>query len=135
MRRLLIGFVILSLASCQLPAERLPVMPLPAEGQALAYADALTNCRAWASAANEAFYVNQWSGLADAAASLEKIALLLPKSPDVPAKLKDKVAAMSAELVKEAGRLGEAAKAKDVNATNQTLQRINLKIRALRAES
>lgn len=134
-RAFLAALFFLTLAGCQLPAERLPVMPLPAEGQTLPYAEALANCRTWASAANEAFYVNRWTDLQDAAVGLEKTVLLLPKAPDVPAKLKDKVAARSADMVKEVGRLREAAKAKDVNATNTALQRINLKIRELRAES
>ena len=128
-------FLFLTFAGCQLPAERLPVMPLPAEGQTLPYSDAVAKCRVWASAANEAFYVNRWSDLEEAAVGLEKTAQLLPKSPDLPAKLKSKIPAMTADLLKEVGRLHNSAKTKDVNATSQVLQRINLKIRELRPES
>ena len=47
---------------------------------------------------------------------------------------KRKVVPITADLSKDAGQLREAAKAKDDKLTNDVLQRLNLKIRALRAE-
>lgn len=127
-------FLSLMIAGCQLPPERVPIMPLPAEGQTLPYAEALAKARAWASAANAAFYEDRWPELQEIATGLEKTAQLLPKSPDLPAKQKEPVTAHTAKLVKEIGLLRAAIETKDVTATNRALQRINLNIRELRPD-
>jgi hypothetical protein len=125
-------FLLVISLGCQAPAERVPVMPLPAEGQPLAYDDILHNARFQASAANEAFYLDKWSELDDAAAALEKTAGYLPKATDVPAALKATLGARAAELQKLGGQLRTAAKGKDVKKANELLQQINLKVRELR---
>jgi hypothetical protein len=122
------------LAGCQLTAEPLPLRPLPEEGQPIPYADLVRRARLQAAAANEAFYVNRWSDLEESAQGLEQIGRFLPKASEVPARHKDELATRAAELVKEATQLREAAKAKDPKAANESLQRINLKVRELRAE-
>src|SRR5437868_623557 len=53
---------------------------------------------------------------------------------DVPAKQKGTLGAHSGDLNKEAGRLLEAAKAKNVKEANTALQRIHLMVRELRLD-
>lgn len=134
MHRTCASFLVLTLAlaGCSLPPEKLPVMPLPEDGTPLAYADVVQRARLQAAAANEAFYVNGWTELEEAATGLEKVARFLPKASEVPAKFKDKLGALSADLIKEAGSLRGAAQTKDAKAANEVLQRINLKVREMR---
>jgi hypothetical protein len=120
---------------CTLPPERLPVMPLPEDGQALPYSDLVQRARLQAANANDAFYADRWTELEESANGLEKIARFLPKAADVPAKFKDKLDDLSTSLVKDAGDLRGAAQTKDVKATNAALQRITLRIREMRPEN
>ena len=123
-----------TLVGCQLPPERVPLKPLPEDGPAQPYADLVGRARAQATAANEAFYINNWPDLEDAAKGLELTARVLGKAADVPLKHKNTLSNESADLTKEAAKLREVAKAQDVRQTTETLQRINLKIRELRPE-
>jgi hypothetical protein len=125
----------LLVAGCQLPADRLPLKPLPEDGPPLPYAELLTRARLLASTATEAFYVNKWTDLEDAAKGLEQTAKFLPKSTDVPAKQKDSLPVAAGDLGKEAVQLRDAAKAKNAKDANDILQRIHLKIRELRLEN
>jgi hypothetical protein len=134
-RHVVTGLFLLVAAGCQLPPERLPLKPLPEDGPALPYADMVSRARAQATAANEAFYVNQWAELEDAARGLEQTARFLTKATDVPVKHKDTLAIEAGDLGKDAARLREAAKGNDVKQTNELLQRINLKVRELRPEN
>src|SRR5262245_22592804 len=106
--------VFLPLVGCQIPSEQVPLKPLPEDGPPQAYADIVNRARVQASAANEAFYVNKWTDLEDAAKGLEQTAAYLNKSPDVPAKHKNLLSAEVNTLVKETGLLREAARAQDV---------------------
>ena len=119
---------------CNLPEEHLPLQPIPDNGKALDYAEVVLRARLQAASATEAFYVNKWSDLEDAATSLERTAALLPKATGVPDKQKDKLAAHADELTRDARQLRESAKAKDVPHSNEYLQRIHLKVRELRPE-
>jgi hypothetical protein len=130
-RRLVLLALLLSLG-CQVPAERVQVMPLPADGQPLAYADVVQRARAQATTANEAFYVDKWAELSAAATGIEESAGLLRKAHEVPAARQASLAADADELAQRAGQLREAAGAKDVPRVNQLLQQINLKVRELR---
>jgi hypothetical protein len=94
----------------------------------------VNRARAQATAANEAFYINNWPDLEDAAKGLELTARVLGKAADVPLKHKDTLSNESADLAKEAAKLREVAKTQDVRQATETLQRINLKIRELRPE-
>jgi len=131
---LYLSIPLLLLTACQAPPERLPVKPLPEEGGTLPYADVVARARVQASAAVEAFYIDKWDELEDAARALEQSGRFLAKATEVPAKRKENLADQSAELVKTASRLREAAKSKDVQQANELLQRINLKVRELRPE-
>jgi hypothetical protein len=134
MRRAL-TLAVLLVAGCQLPADRLPLKPLPEDGPPLPYAELLTRARLQAGQATEAFYVNKWTDLEDAAKGLEQTARFLPKATDVPVKQKDSLPVSAGDLGKEAGKLREAAKAKVAKQANEILQRIHLKIRELRLEN
>lgn len=131
-RARILAFVFLALVGCQLPPERVPLKPLPVDGLPQAYADLVDRARAQAMAANEAFYVNNWSDLEDAAKGLELTTRVLDKAADVPAKHKDSLPTEAVDLGKDALQLREAAKAQDVRQTTETLQRIHLKVRELR---
>jgi hypothetical protein len=124
----------LVLGGCQLPEERAPLRPLPEDTGPLPYAQLLTRARQQASVATEAFYVNRWMDIEDAAKGLDQTARFLPKAEDVPAKQKELIPAVSEELKKEAAALTKAAQAKDEKEVNNTLQRIHLAVRKLRLD-
>src|SRR5262249_55519468 len=123
-----------AIAGCALPPEQVPLKPLPENGPPQAYADLITRARVQATAANEAFYVNRWTDLEDAAKGLEQTARFLSKATEVPAKHKDTLAVEAGDLGKEAGKLREAAKAQEVKQATEALQRIHLKVRELRPD-
>ncbi len=132
MRRiLLLGSLLLSASACAVP-ERVPLQPLPENGPPLPYAELLTRARIQATGATEAFYVNKWSEVEDAARGLEQTARFLPKSEDVPPTQKENLTAICTSMGTDATKLREAAKAQNEKAANETLQRLNLTIRELR---
>jgi hypothetical protein len=126
--------LLLLLAGCQLPGERAPLRLLPEDGPPLPFAELLTRARAQATAATEAFYVNKWSDLEEAAKGLVQTARFLDKATDVPAKHTDTLPVVAGDLRKDAAALQEAAKAQDVKKSGDLLQQIHLKIRELRLE-
>jgi hypothetical protein len=134
LRQLLLVGVAAALCGCQLPADRASLRPLPDEVQPLPYAELLTRARAQAAIATEAFYVNRWNDLEEAAHGLEVTARYLPKAEDVPAANRDSLGVVSGDLGKEAVNLRGAAKVQDVKKTTEILQLVNLKIRELRLE-
>jgi hypothetical protein len=131
-RALFPAFLLLAIAGCQLPPEQVPLKPLPEDGPPQAYADIVTRIRVQATAANEAFYINKWDELEDAARGLEKTAAYINKAPDLPTGRRAAMAAEAAGLIKESQELRDAAKAQDVRQANEILQRVNLKVRELR---
>jgi hypothetical protein len=126
-----VGLFLLFLPACRLPPDRLPLQPLPEDGQVFSYQELLSRARVQATAALESFYVDNWTELADAARGLEQTARFLPKGSDPPAKLVGQVVTEGVALRKDAQQLADAAKAKDATATIAILQRIHLKIRQL----
>jgi hypothetical protein len=133
-RVLVASFFFLCLLGCALPPEQVAIKPLPENGPPPPYADLITRARAQATSANEAFYINNWTDLEDAARGLEQTARFLGKAGDVPVNHKDKLPVEAGDLGKEAIKLREAAKSQEVKLANESLQRINLKVRELRAE-
>jgi hypothetical protein len=133
-RALLTFLFLLPLAGCATAPERIPMKPLAEDGPPQPYADMVTRARLQASAANEAFYVNSWVDLEDAAAGLEQTSRFLGKASEVPPRHKATLPAEASELSKDAAQLRDAAKAKAVAKSNDILQRIHLKVRELRAE-
>jgi hypothetical protein len=133
-RALVPALFLFTVVGCQLPPERVPLKPLPEDGPPQAYADLVGRARTQAMAANEAFYINNWPDLEDAAKGLELTARVLGKAADVPTKHKDALPAKAGDLGQDAVQLREAAKTQDVRQTTEVLQRINLKVRELRPE-
>jgi hypothetical protein len=129
MRRiLLLGSLLLSVSACAAP-ERVSLQPLPENGPPLPYAELLTRARIQATGATEAFYVNKWSEVEDAARGLDQTARYLPKSEDVPPPQKENLAVICTSMGTDATKLREAAKAQNEKAANETLQGLNLSIR------
>jgi hypothetical protein len=124
--------LLIVLCACQGPGERAPLPPLPEKVSALPYAELLTRARWQASQATDAFNVDRWNELEDAAKGLEQTAHYMPKADDVPERLKGMLPASSEELAKQAAGLREAAVARDVKKATEALQRVNLKVRELR---
>jgi hypothetical protein len=129
-----LGMLVLA-AGCVVAPERAPLRPLPEDSKPLAYGDLVGRARLLASAGNEAFYINRWSDLEESARGLEQTARFLLKSTEVPAGHKDKLAVEAGDLARNSAKLAEAARAKDVRQANELLQRINLKVRELRADN
>jgi hypothetical protein len=134
MKRSLCLVVVCLAAGCVAPGERTPLKMLPDDSPPLPYAELLTRARAQSNAATDAFYVDNWSDLEDAARGLEQTAKFLPKSLEVPAKQKDTLPVVAGDLGKEAGTLREAAKAKDVDKTTASLTRVQQAVRKLRLD-
>ena len=126
------GLLLLALAACQAPEERTALIPLPDDTPPMPYAELLTRARYQATLATEAFYVDKWTEVEDAARGLEQTARFLPKAQDVPARQKDSLPVVSGDLSKEAGRLLDAAKTKDVKLANDSLQHVQLVVHELR---
>jgi len=134
-RALCLAFSLVFISACATTGERLPLKPLPDdEGAALPYAELLTRARVQATAATEAFYVNKWADLEEAAKGLEQTARFLGKAADVPPNQKDKLPVVAGDLAKEAVKLREAAKAQDVEKVQEIQQRVHLKVRELRLD-
>ncbi len=129
------GSLLLLLAACQAPDERAALTPLPDDAPPLPYAELLTRARYQSTLATEAFYVDKWTDVEDAARGLQQTARFLPKAQDVPARQKDALPVVSGDLSKDAGRLLEAARAKDVKEANDALQQVQLVVHELRLDN
>jgi hypothetical protein len=131
-RVLLIG-LLLSAVSCAAPETR-PALPppLPDRVTALPYGQLLQRARQQATRATEAFYVNDWNAVEEAARGLEQTATYLVKAEDVPTKHKDTLATASTDLGKMAKALIASAKSKDQKKTNALMGEINAKVRDMR---
>jgi hypothetical protein len=124
----LLGLVLI-LVGCQVPAERLPLMPLAEDGQPQKYADVITRASAQAAAANEALYVKKnWNDLEESAKALEETVKLLRGASNPPAKIKDRIDVDADDLAKEATRLKEAAQTKNEEQAIQSISKIQEKI-------
>ena len=131
---LVFGLVLLALAGCQLPAERVSLRPLPDDSPPLPYAELLTRSRVQAMDAQELYYLNRWQDLEEAAKGLEQTAKHLPKASDVPANQKDTFLITAGDLGKEAAKLREAAHAKDLKKIEESMNVIHGKVRELRLD-
>lgn len=134
MKRMMIWVAILAaLASCQSgPDQRTPLPPLPEKISPMPYARLLERARSLSKQATEAFYVDNWGDLEEAARGLEQTAQYLIKAEDVPGKHRDTLSTMSADLGKLSKELREAAVAKDVKKTTDILTKIQVQVREMR---
>jgi hypothetical protein len=119
------------LAGCRI-SEREGLNPLPENAAPLSYAEMMNRARGQASSALDAFYIDAWLELEQAAQRLEQTARLLPKTTHIPEAFKMKVESESEQLRQDAVKLVDAARAKNTTHVNETMQRINLRIRQLR---
>ncbi len=135
MKRLLLVLAVLGpLAGCVAPEDRRAQLPpIEQEVGAKSYAELLRYARSYASKANDAFYENNWCEVEQAAKSLEKTATYLNEASEVPPRVKDRVKELAGDLRTEAVNLREAAMKKDTDAVNKAMQRVNLKVREMRA--
>ncbi|MSR32270.1 MAG: hypothetical protein EXR99_12265 [Gemmataceae bacterium] len=135
MRKLLplLLLVFLAASGCQSTHERTDaIQPLPESLPPPPYPELLSRARAQATFATEAFFVNNWEELATAAGSLEQTARQISRTGETPTIPRATVLTASSELNRDAGKLKEAALAKNETETNSILQRIHLRIRELR---
>src|SRR5262245_9004931 len=133
-RVLLCAATLMALVSCQNGPETrtAPLTPLPEKVTPIPYGRLLERARTQTKQATEAFYVDNWSDLEDAARGLEQTAQYLVKAEDVPAKHKDTLATTSGDLGRLAKGLEEAAKKKDVKATTDVLTKLQVAVREMR---
>ncbi|MGL4552780.1 MAG: hypothetical protein ACRC33_16515, partial [Gemmataceae bacterium] len=133
MKRSLLLATLLAVASCQSGPERgtLPA-PLPEKVTVQSYGSLLERARKYATVATEASHVDDWIRLDESAKGLEQTAAYLIRADDVPAKHKDNLPVVSADLRKLAKELVSAVTAKDVNKTTDVLTRVNNKVREMR---
>src|SRR5947209_3187630 len=115
-RALFLG--ILFLAGCRL-ADREALQPIPENAPPLKFEEMLSRARVQASTALDAFYVDAWPDLEQAAQRLEQTALLLPKTTQIPDPLKTKIAAEADLMHRDAAALTEAARAKNATQANE----------------
>lgn len=127
-----IPFTVLFLCGCQALQEPNRLQPLPADGTPIAYREVVQKARGCATAATEAFYIDNWAGVEAAATQLEQTAQYLPRSTEIPSARQASLEAAVTVLKKEAQTLRAAATAKDETKTNEALQRIHLRVRELR---
>lgn len=120
------------LGGCCLP-EKEALRPL-GEDRVISFEDMLLRVRAQATAALEAFYIDNWTELEQAAQALEQSARFLPKTTNQPAPLEATVAKTAQQLGHEAADLAEAARKKSPDAATSALQKITLQVRLLRAK-
>lgn len=123
--------LIVVLAGCRL-TEREGQNPLPENAAPLAYAEMVNRARGQAFSALDAFYIDAWLDLEQSAQRLEQTARLLPKTTHIPEAFKTKIEPEAEQLRQDAGKLLEAARAKNATQVNEALRRINLRVRQLR---
>lgn len=133
MKHAILACSLLVLTGCRLPPDREPVKPLPENGAVYNYGELLSRLYSQANVALDAFFVDGWTELEDASQGIEQTARFLAKAPDPPDRVKTTVLRQSIDLQKEATRLGDAARKKNVESATEAIQRIQLQIRQLKA--
>ena len=127
----ILGSLLMALAACQGVSDK-PLSPLPDKVTGMPYGRLLERARVQASQAVDAHFIDNWTGLIEAAQGLEQTAQFLAKADDVPVKHKDTLATASNDLGKLATGLKQAAEAKDVKKTNSIMTSIQAKVREMR---
>jgi hypothetical protein len=131
---LLCWVVLVGIVGCRLPPDREPLRPLPENGARFSYGELLTRLHSQATVAMDAFFVDAWIELDDAALGIDQTARFLAKATDAPEHLRVSLAQSCTNLQKEATRLAEAARKKNVDTATEALQRVTLQIRQLKAK-
>src|ERR1700731_2372730 len=135
MRKLLLCCVAcVGLVGCRLPPDREPFQPLPENGASFSYGELLSRLHSQANAAMDAFFVDAWVELDEAATGIDQTARFLAKADAPPEHLMANLLQNCTNLQKDATRLGDAARKKNPDMATETLQRITLQIRQLKAK-
>jgi hypothetical protein len=132
MTRVLLSGSFLLLLGCNVPPERVPLRPLPENGQVLPYAELLTRIRAQANGATEAFYLDHWTELEDMAKGLEQTSRFLSKAEEVPEKNRKLLKDVTDDLAKNSQKLRIAAVSRNDKDAKEALQQIISRVRDLR---
>jgi hypothetical protein len=119
------------LPACTVVPEREALRLLPEDRGPLPYNELAVRARLQATGAMEAYYVDRWSDVEDAARGLEQTARFLAKAQDVPAKQKETLPKLSENLAKEAVLLRDSAKEKDAKKVHESLTRVQSLVREL----
>jgi uncharacterized alpha-E superfamily protein len=123
---------VLLFGGCQ-AVERVSVSPLPDNAAPMPFGDLVARARLQATAANEAFYVDNWLALEDVARGIEQTSRFLKRSQDVPAARMADLDSRCDTLAREAGELRISAQKHDIQQINAILQRIHYQVRELRS--
>jgi len=129
---LLCAATLVFLVGCRLPPDREPFKPLPEDGARYSYGELLSRLHSQANAAMDAFFVDAWIELEEAAQGIDQTARFLAKASDPPESLKTSIVQSCGNLQKEATRLAESARKKSAETATETLQKITLQIRQLK---
>jgi hypothetical protein len=130
--RILFPTVLLTLLGCQSPAQRASVTPLSEDAAPQPFTELVTRARQQAMTALEAYYVDRWPEVEEAARGLEQTARFLRRATDVPAVRQSDLSLKADALADAAKKLREAAKSQAGDQVNLILQRINAQVRQLR---
>src|SRR5437868_14495422 len=112
------------LAGCRLPPDREPLKPLAENGSNFSYGELLARLHSQANVALDAFFVDAWVELDQAAQGIDQSARFLAKASDPPEHLKADMVRSCSNLQKESIRLAGAAREKNVDLATGSLQRI-----------
>jgi hypothetical protein len=132
MHRALISCLFLAVVGCQAPPQRAPVTPLPEDAAAQPFADLAVRARQQAMTALEAYYVDHWAEVEEAARGLEQTARFLRRATGVPPARQGDLSLRADTLADAAKQLRDAAKTRASEQVNSVLQRINAQVRELR---
>lgn len=132
--RILILIGVLLPLGCVAPAERRDVPPAPAAAELLTFQQVLTRARLQATGATDAFYLDDWGTLQQAAQSLEQTAELMPRSEGIEEARRQELEPEAGKLASLARELSEAARNRNVADCTDRLQKIGLQIRQLQSK-
>src|SRR5438093_40361 len=93
------------LMGCRLPPDREPFKPLPENGAQFSYGELLARLHSQANAAMDAFFVDAWIELDEAAVGIDQTARFLAKVTDAPEHLRTNLLQNCSTLQKVAVRL------------------------------
>ena len=131
-RRFIVFGLFLATLGCQTAPQRAPVPPLPEDTAPLPFVDLVSRARNQAMTALEAYYVDHWPEVEDAARGLEQTARFLRRATSVPATRQADLSVRADALADAAKQLRQGAQSRSVDQVNAVLQRINAQVRELR---
>jgi hypothetical protein len=131
-RRIVSFGLIVTAVGCQSTAPRAAVPLLAEDSAPLPFNDLVSRARQQAMTALEAYYVDRWPEVEEAARGLEQTTRFLRRSTDVPAARRGDLSLRADSLAEAAKQLREAAKSRASEQVNSVLQRINAQVRELR---